>query len=32
MFYVVQTWQKIAPISLVAFILLAKDALRAVNV
>lgn len=31
-FYVAQTWQKIAPISLVTFVLLAKDILRAVNV
>ena len=32
MFYVVQTWQKVAPISLIAFVLLGKDILRALNV
>ena len=32
MFYVIQTWQKVAPISLIAFIILAKDILRVLNV
>ena len=32
MFYVIQTWQKVAPISLIAFVLLVKDVLRVTNV
>lgn len=32
MFYVIQTWQKVAPISLIAFVFLAKDILRVLNV
>ena len=32
MFYLIQTWQKVAPISLIAFVLLAKDMLRVLNV
>ena len=31
-FYVIQTWQKIAPVSLIAFVLLVKDVLRLINV
>lgn len=32
MFYAVQTWQKIAPLSLITFVLLPKDVLSVVNV